>query len=119
MRTLDEGSAFQSRLAIGRFVIRSADIERCAFGPGNVVLETDNIASLQSQTFTLSSSGISYIQFNNNTGGSDSWLFDVGFLQANVSATPLPSAWTMMLIGFLGLGFFAYRGANKNAVATA
>jgi hypothetical protein len=27
-----------------------------------------------------------------------------------VSATPLPSAWTMMLIGLAGLGFVAYRG---------
>jgi hypothetical protein len=31
------------------------------------------------------------------------------------TATPLPSAWTMLIAGFIGLGFFAYRGAKKNA----
>ena len=40
---------------------------------------------------------------------------------ADLSATPLPSTWTMMLIGFFGLGFFAYRGmANRSdAIAAA
>ena len=33
--------------------------------------------------------------------------------------TPLPSTWLMLLSGFLGLGFFAYRGSKKNALATA
>jgi len=32
---------------------------------------------------------------------------------ASVTATPLPSTWTMMLAGLGGLGFFAYR-ATKN-----
>jgi hypothetical protein len=34
-------------------------------------------------------------------------------------ATPLPGTWTMMLIGFLGLGFLAYRGTKKNSAALA
>ena len=38
---------------------------------------------------------------------------------ADVSATPLPSAWLMLLSAFAGLGFFAYRGAKKNAAALA
>ncbi len=37
----------------------------------------------------------------------------------NVSATPLPSTWTMLIAGFVGLGFFAYRGSKKNAAALA
>jgi hypothetical protein len=32
-------------------------------------------------------------------------------------ATPLPSTWTMLIAGFVGLGFFAYRGTKKNAAA--
>jgi hypothetical protein len=32
----------------------------------------------------------------------------------NVEFTPLPSTCTMMIAGFIGLGFFAYRGAKKN-----
>jgi len=35
------------------------------------------------------------------------------------SATPLPSTWVMLLSGFLGLGYFAYRGTKKNAAALA
>lgn len=35
------------------------------------------------------------------------------------TATPLPSTWIMMLGGFLGLGFFAYRGSKKKVLATA
>src|ERR1022692_1480948 len=33
------------------------------------------------------------------------------------AATPLPSTWLMLLSGFVGLGFLAYRGSKKNAVA--
>ncbi len=36
----------------------------------------------------------------------------------NVALTPLPSTWTMLIAGFVGLGFFAYRG-TKNSAATA
>jgi hypothetical protein len=35
------------------------------------------------------------------------------------SPTPLPSTWLMLLSGFVGLGFFAYRGTKKNAAAIA
>ena len=39
---------------------------------------------------------------------------------ARVSAvTPLPSTWMMLLSGFAGFGFFAYRGTKKNAAALA
>jgi hypothetical protein len=34
-----------------------------------------------------------------------------------IAATPLPSTWLMLLSGFVGLGFFAYPGAKKNAAA--
>jgi hypothetical protein len=37
----------------------------------------------------------------------------------NVVFTPLPSTWTMLIAGFLGFGFVAYRGSKKNALATA
>jgi cbb3-type cytochrome oxidase subunit 3 len=29
----------------------------------------------------------------------------------------LPSTWTMLIAGFVGLGFFAYRGSKKNGAA--
>jgi hypothetical protein len=36
-----------------------------------------------------------------------------------VAATPLPSTWLMLLSGFAGLGFFAFRGAKKNIALAA
>jgi hypothetical protein len=35
------------------------------------------------------------------------------------SVVPLPSSWMMMLGGLAGVGFMAYRGANKKAVSPA
>jgi hypothetical protein len=35
------------------------------------------------------------------------------------TATPLPSTWTMLIAGFIGLGFFAYRGTKNRSAATA
>jgi hypothetical protein len=40
-----------------------------------------------------------------------------GFLEPTV--TPLPSTWFMLLSGFVGLGFFVYRGTKKNTAALA
>ncbi len=34
-----------------------------------------------------------------------------------LTATPLPSTWTMLIVGFLGLGFFAYRGTKQGSAA--
>jgi hypothetical protein len=38
---------------------------------------------------------------------------------ANLSATPLPSTWTMLIAGFIGLGFFASRRTKKGSAAIA
>ena len=35
-------------------------------------------------------------------------------IQVNVGAVPEPSTWAMMILGFLGVGFMAYR--NKNTL---
>ena len=36
-----------------------------------------------------------------------------------VAATPLPSTWTMLIAGFVGLGFLAYRGSKRVALTAA
>jgi hypothetical protein len=42
------------------------------------------------------------------------------FGQFSITETPLPSAWTMLIAGFVGLGFFSYLGsAKKKTVAAA
>jgi hypothetical protein len=35
------------------------------------------------------------------------------------AATPLPTTWLMLVSGFVGLGFFAYRGTKKNSAVPA
>jgi hypothetical protein len=46
-------------------------------------------------------------------------IFSINNVSSVVSATPLPSTWTMLIAGFAGLGFFAYRGTKKDSVAIA
>jgi hypothetical protein len=41
------------------------------------------------------------------------------FTVAEVAQTPLPSTWTMLIAGFVGLGFFAYRGSKNRSAAIA
>ena len=48
---------------------------------------------------TTSNSGIGLVQFDN----------------LNITITPLPSTWLMMLTGLAGFGFLAYRRQKKNA----
>ena len=45
-------------------------------------------------------------------------LNDVSF-GGSVGATPLPSTWTMLIAGFAGVGFMAYRRTKRDAVALA
>jgi hypothetical protein len=42
--------------------------------------------------------------------------FSFDFASASVSATPLPPAWTMMLIGLAGFGFVAYRRKSTSVL---
>jgi hypothetical protein len=57
--------------------------------------------------------------------GDQSFTLDIigaGFcsnVTCELHSTPLPSTWLMLLSGFVGLGFVAYRGTKKNAVAIA
>jgi len=49
--------------------------------------------------------------FSNDPANSPSGLL-VTATTPSVSAVPLPASWTMLLIGFAGLGLFAYRSAK-------
>jgi hypothetical protein len=46
-------------------------------------------------------------------------VFALTSIEDPPTPAPLPAAWSMMLIGLLGLGVFAFRGVNKNAVTAA
>jgi hypothetical protein len=40
----------------------------------------------------------------------------IGFIDTNVGGVPEPSTWAMMLLGFAGVGFMAYRRKSKPAL---
>ena len=46
-------------------------------------------------------------------------VVETGLVGSEVSATPLPSTWLMLLSGFVGLGYFAYRGTKKRTALAA
>jgi hypothetical protein len=43
----------------------------------------------------------------------------VGEIFADVDPAPLPASWTMLIVGFAGLGFFAYRSKSRKPDAFA
>lgn len=47
----------------------------------------------------------------------DWYGFNVGF--QSIAAVPEPSTWAMMILGFAGVGFLAYRRRNQGAAVTA
>jgi hypothetical protein len=57
--------------------------------------------------------------FGATSGGPDYSNFQVVEIAAAVPAVPEPSTWAMLLIGFAGLGFMAYRRKSKPALMAA
>ena len=76
----------------------------------------DMLWSLYTFTIYLTGSTPLYLGFDttsgNNSGG-------VVLTDVAVNAAPIPATWSLMLIGLVGLGFFANSGAKKNTSALA
>jgi hypothetical protein len=60
--------------------------------------------------FGVVGTGSDTLVFTTANDPSFTYLDDVSLM-----ATPLPSSWTMLIAGFVGLGFFANRGTKRNA----
>jgi len=60
---------------------------------------------------------ITFAKFSDGTGQSNAFEFNVadGLRITTTGAVPEPSTWAMMILGFLGLGFFGYRKSSKNS----
>ena len=67
------------------------------------------------------SDGVDYLLSCTSSGGC--FFTENGVTYAitggSVTETPLPSTWFMLLGGFVGFGFFAYRGMKNNSAAFA
>jgi hypothetical protein len=94
---------------------------------GNLVVNQSFANLLAAQAFfsnnnlinIMLAGGLNNVQlaFNETMSGGEGFSFD--YTTASVSATPLPPAWTMMLIGLVGFGFMAYRRKSKPALMAA
>jgi hypothetical protein len=73
------------------------------FGLGVLLANSDMVAIDPGSPYNIQYS------VNNTTYNDES--FDLTLL----TATPLPPTWTMLIAGFVGLGFFAYRGSKKSS----
>ncbi len=97
----------------------SAKTTRVIFGDFVQDITLASNAGLTSQSFTFTTTG-GNLTFASLPGGNAFGPY-VGNVLDNVqvSAVPEPSTWAMMLIGFAGIGFLAYRKTKKNSAATA
>ena len=56
---------------------------------------------------------------SNSTTGDSNNGDNTQFVTANISAVPEPSSWAMMILGFAGVGYLAYRRRNQAAFIVA
>jgi hypothetical protein len=88
---------------------------------GSNVLAADPGLVLGSQ----GANGTTYVNFGNFGAGyntvtftSTSPAFELSNVTASVGAVPEPGTWAMMVLGFAGIGFLAYRRKPKAGAAT-
>jgi hypothetical protein len=67
----------------------------------------------QSGTFIPPATDQTYFQYNLLNSDSLYIFGDVTSYTVEVPSMPEPSTWAMMLLGFCGIGFMAYRGSRK------
>ncbi|MEJ2791973.1 PEP-CTERM sorting domain-containing protein [Iodobacter sp. LRB] len=65
------------------------------------VLESGNVGG--GGSFSLAATGIADLRFNNNTNGTENWIFTLNTLKANVSPVPEPETYALMGLGLVGL----------------
>jgi hypothetical protein len=83
-----------------------------------LVTLTNGVTGLQNFTFS-GENDLSSVVFTATTTESPFIQFDDVGVSTDVSTTPLPSTWTGLIAGLVGVGFFAYRGTKKNSTALA
>jgi PEP-CTERM motif len=97
-----------------------ADITKLVFSNTGALTDIGASITISSPTDTLtySTSGLTFAV--DNHGGNQ---IDGGAFTASspivAGAVPEPSTWAMMLLGFVGLGFMAYRRKSKPALMAA
>jgi hypothetical protein len=76
---------------------------------------SSNYTELHAVSFTVGA-GTNTLDFSITDGGPPlAFAFDV----TSIAAVPEPSTWAMMILGFFGVGFVAYRSKNHGALRLA
>ncbi len=88
-------------------------VELSSTGSVNWSYSTDTSGLGVANEYFANYGGTGTVRVFPNSGGPPYQMEVVG------TATPLPSTWTMLIAGFVGLGFVAYRGTKKGAAALA
>jgi hypothetical protein len=88
------------------------------FGGFNTDTANGGVGAFGPQVYTgLESAPVfapgTFVGFSDQNNGLSTGVLTV------TTVTPLPPAWTMLIAGFVGLGFLAYRSAKKNTAVLA
>lgn len=85
------------------------------YGPGATFTSTTTVDTIANHmvSYVENHPGVwnpNLLEVVDGPGNNQGLVYVPGGNNGSLNPTPLPATWTMMLIGFAGLGFFAYRG---------
>jgi hypothetical protein len=83
---------------------------------GDTITDVVSMASLPSTGFAPTSFGFSFWPALDSSGAIPEFAPDNATFTASVGAVPEPSTWAMMILGFAGIGFMAYRRKGTPAL---
>jgi len=79
-------------------------------------ISANEVTASNGLTLGLSTGGLTYNLYGDYNAGIGNGTITVGEASPQaVAAVPEPATWAMMLLGFIGVGFMAYRGKSKPA----
>jgi hypothetical protein len=120
--SIGNGNGFVSLDAIvdgGVFHFTSINSIGMSNGLFNNISATEVTAS-NGLTLGLSTGGLTYNLYGVNNSGIGNGTIMVGEATPQaVAAVPEPATWAMMILGFAGVGFMAYRRSRKEGLALA
>ena len=86
---------------------------RVAVGAAGVTFN-DTVSLFTNGTFTFVGTGSDTLIISAQTNPNEWFVDNLSVSGAEVGAVPEPSTWAMMLLGFAGIGFMAYRRSRKD-----
>ncbi len=95
-------------------VLNPPDFSVFASNGGSSVLTNQPNGNTEYTALALHGTNMTWIELSSDTGFKQTKQFEVSGL-TKVGAVPEPSTWAMLVLGFAGVGFLAYRRKNDNS----